>query len=628
MDKEMFEIQITDEDIEWVKTIMPDIQLDECRIRILKNMESVDIHACPGSGKTTILVAKLAILSRRWKWSNRGICVLSHTNVAREEIEERLGSLSVGKRLLSYPHFIGTIQSFFDTFFAMPFLRSCGCPVNIVDTDYVVERRWGNIWTKTWLEAHGKDKYVCDPLELPYKLDVKLGEETTTYKNVVKSITESRRRGEFTFNEMELYATRGLECKAILSKLIQMRFPIIFIDEAQDTKRQIWELFDKIYEKPFYNSFYQAYGDSNQAIFNSYEKMEDVKHFPRANALQMLNSKRFVPEIAKLANGVALNESKMIGECLPFTKRDIKHTIFLFEEGAESVVIDKFADLIFESFTHEELVKYRKYGCHVLGMVHKSENTMGVSNYFADYNPEAKKQMPNKLIDYFWIAEEQMRQKGEFSIKVEYIAKGIYKLMRKYPLKEINRYSSAFNSILKTVQPENRKKIRTGLLEIMHMDWKTQNEWEIIITKILELLSEYIKKIEARNDEFLQWNGSEKTEEYENNNSLVNTKEYENTSGDKISLKFGSIHSSKGRTHLATLVVETKYYEYNLTSILPWLSGKSKKLGVRNTKRLKCHYVAMTRAKGLLCLAIPSKNVSVQDRRELEKFGWKLEMVK
>ena len=95
MDKEMFEIQITDEDIEWVKTIMPDIQLDECRIRILKNMESVDIYACPGSGKTTILVAKLAILSRRWKWSNRGICVLSHTNVAREEIEERLGGARI-----------------------------------------------------------------------------------------------------------------------------------------------------------------------------------------------------------------------------------------------------------------------------------------------------------------------------------------------------------------------------------------------------------------------------------------------------------------------------------------------------------------------------------------------------
>ena len=55
MDKENFGLQITDEDIEWVRTIMPDIELDECRIQILKNMNSVDIHACPGSGKTTIL---------------------------------------------------------------------------------------------------------------------------------------------------------------------------------------------------------------------------------------------------------------------------------------------------------------------------------------------------------------------------------------------------------------------------------------------------------------------------------------------------------------------------------------------------------------------------------------------
>lgn len=74
-------------------------------------------------------------------------------------------------------------------------------------------------------------------------------------------------------------------------------------------------------------------------------------------------------------------------------------------------------------------------------------------------------------------------------------------------------------------------------------------------------------------------------------------------------------------------MVETKYYEDNLTSILPWLSGKSKSLGVRNTKRLKCHYVAMTRAKGLLCLAIPSKNVSDKVRKELEEFGWNLEVI-
>ena len=627
MDKEKFGLQITDEDIEWVKTIMPDIELDECRTQILKNMNSVDIHACPGSGKTTILVAKLAILSRKWKWQNRGICVLSHTNVAREEIEERLGTLSVGKKLLSYPHFIGTFQAFLDTFIAMPFLRSCACPVNIIDTDYVLERRWKNVWGKRWLEAHKKDKYVCDPVSLPYRLNIQLDEKDRKYQSVIKAITGSRRRGEFTFNEMELYAAKGIDRKPILSELIQMRFPVIFIDEAQDTKKEIWELLNKIYEKPIYNSFYQAYGDSNQAIYNSYEKMEDVEYFPRANALQMLNSKRFGAEIAKLANGVALDKSNMVGEGRPFSNNNIQNTIFLFENGQENIVVDKFAELIFRSFSHDELEKYQKYGCHVLGMVHKIDKEMSVKNYFEEYNPEVKRQTPNHLIDYFWIAEEQMEKKGELSLKVEWISKGICKVMRKYPLKEIEKSSSAFNSIIKTVQPENREKIRSGLLEIMCMNWKTKKEWENVIDQILHLLSDVIKYTDARKDEFLFWNGNEKPEEYTNNRNRANEKEYENESGDKINIKFGSIHSSKGRTHLATLVVETKYYEDNLSSTLPWLSGKRPKLGVRNRKRLKCHYVAMTRAKGLLCLVIPSKSVNDQARKELENFGWNLEVV-
>lgn len=131
------DIVISDEDIEWVKNIMPDIEFDECRINILKNMSGTDVHACPGSGKTTLLVAKLAILAKKWNEEGRGICVLSHTNVAREEIQERLGTSDIGKKLLSYPHFIGTFQSFIDTFISIPILRSCGIPVNIVDTEFV-----------------------------------------------------------------------------------------------------------------------------------------------------------------------------------------------------------------------------------------------------------------------------------------------------------------------------------------------------------------------------------------------------------------------------------------------------------------------------------------------------------
>ena len=76
---------ITDEDINWVESILFGVKFDEGRRNIIKNLDSIDIQACPGSGKTTVLVAKLAILAKKWSYQNRGICVLSHTNVARVE---------------------------------------------------------------------------------------------------------------------------------------------------------------------------------------------------------------------------------------------------------------------------------------------------------------------------------------------------------------------------------------------------------------------------------------------------------------------------------------------------------------------------------------------------------------
>ena len=61
-----------------------------------------------------------------------GICVLSHTNVAIDEIKNRLSAYA--DRLLSYPNYIGTIQSFVDRFVTMPYLRSIsGQNVHVID---------------------------------------------------------------------------------------------------------------------------------------------------------------------------------------------------------------------------------------------------------------------------------------------------------------------------------------------------------------------------------------------------------------------------------------------------------------------------------------------------------------
>src|SRR5210317_869591 len=108
---------------------------DEDRISVLESMGSIDVQACPGSGKTTLIATKLILLAKKWPFQHQGICVLSHTNVAKDEIIgrlERSKTIEV-QRLLSYPHFIGTIQEFVNRFLAMPYLRSKGIENITVD---------------------------------------------------------------------------------------------------------------------------------------------------------------------------------------------------------------------------------------------------------------------------------------------------------------------------------------------------------------------------------------------------------------------------------------------------------------------------------------------------------------
>jgi superfamily I DNA/RNA helicase len=94
------------------------------RVKVIKELDkSCDVVACPGSGKTTVLLAKLLILANRMPFEDdRGICVLTHTNVAIDEIKRKAGI--AGDKLFNYPNFFGTFQKFVDKFLAIPYNSS------------------------------------------------------------------------------------------------------------------------------------------------------------------------------------------------------------------------------------------------------------------------------------------------------------------------------------------------------------------------------------------------------------------------------------------------------------------------------------------------------------------------
>ena len=634
------DIVITDNDIDWVESLLGNVNFDNCRRDIIKNLESIDIQACPGSGKTTLLVAKLAILANKWPFDNRGICVVSHTNVAREEIEDRLGQTEIGSKLLSYPHYIGTLHSFFDKYISMPWIRSCSIPINIIDSELVLSKRWNKLsyGTKNYLERKRLSEYCCEAKEIPLKFHLGCGENTNTYRNVLSVVSESIKNGEFTFDEMLLYASKATDGNNYHSESIQERFPMLFIDEAQDTSSIQWDLINRLFPDNSLLSSKQSIGDSNQAIFNSYLNDESNGNFPRENALSMQNSKRFGANIARLADALSINRADMDGEEVEFNDIDDKHTIFLFDKSCINSVIPYYAKHILGCFSDDTLCTHKKIGCHVVGMVHKESEyeinddkfPSSLCDYCNTYNPHYKgiQSNPRFLIEYFRIGKSMLSEKRESSVFYDWIARGLKRYVNINSLTKIGSSSSTFRSFLNAFPIEIQANIRKQMLDISSSKFDNEQAWEEMIAKIKSLCNEHFN-IHSNRYGFLDWVEYDPVREDDlyscSGANIISYTDPENSRS--LDLHLSSIHAVKGRTHLSTLVVETYWYSQNIKSILPWLYGEPPQIRQRNATRLKCHYVALSRAKGLVCIAIPSDSVDANIENKLIEYGWIIQRI-
>ena len=638
MNELLRKINITDDDINWVQTILDGISFDDHRRDIIKNMDTVDIQASPGSGKTTVLIAKLAIMAKKWTYSYKGICVLSHTNIARDEIQRRLGNTDVGKKLLRYPHFIGTFHSFFDTYVSLPWLRSQGIKVKIIDSDIVTELRFKRLHRETrcyMSHQHGIDAKCCETIELPVRIKIgNAGPTSQSYRDTCKIVSNSLSSGEFTFNEMLLYAEEAMNKCPTLPLNIIRRFPILFIDEAQDTSSSQWKLINLAFptREPH---ICQRYGDSNQAIFDSYDKNIDdgPNVFPNGTVLTIPDSKRFGASIASLANHLVTsdNQNQIEGASRDFSSLADKHTVFLFDKASMGRLIPAYASLIFSCFTDAELSDNQGCGCHVIGMVHREKDNSfnnfprSVHDYWEDYNSNYSSYNPSPklLIAYFRTGRQELRQRSDMFVYVNWVSKGLRRYFNMYNNRNIPVNSDAFIALCHELPDEkNKKAFRKSLSSLIHSDITTESSWQMVTEEIIRMASD-IFGLQANANDFLRWENPLNHEPDQSEKNIY--KHVDTTSTRSIQLYFGSIHSVKGCTHLSTMVVETFWHDYNITSLLPLLCRCTINKGKQNIYRMKCHYVAFTRARALLCVAMPKGNVKREQINVLKDNGWRID---
>src|SRR5580704_8180213 len=87
--------------------------------RVIGHHGSAFVSACPGAGKTLVLVERARVLLKDRTSSGKGIAFLSFTNAAVSELERRLREEGL-LRSPPFPHFIGTFDRFLWQFLFAP----------------------------------------------------------------------------------------------------------------------------------------------------------------------------------------------------------------------------------------------------------------------------------------------------------------------------------------------------------------------------------------------------------------------------------------------------------------------------------------------------------------------------
>ena len=378
---------------------------DSNKVNIIKEDSSCYVQACPGSGKTTTLLAKLIILANKMPLpEGKGICVLTHTNVAIDEIKAKLGTKA--DVLFRYPNFFGTIQTFLHKYVTAAALHYFyGSQITYVDDEmsnavflnkyYKLPIREsklrGQIFARTASKEHiinaaeiealggvdmltaanvikkkkRVDKFIFQLKgynwsQIPRKYRSLIQTKGNSIQNSLilsfrvdwdsnKIITDSGsireemfREGILSFQDAYDLAFRYIREKELdFSRFSDKRFKYLFIDEVQDCDGLQVDLIQKIFDEN--KVVIQRFGDYCQAIYERDEcSGSENDKLKDDQVLYIHDSNRFGEKIAKPLRSLCIEDNHQLhgNEEVP----SVKPIIITYENPLS--VLPKYVELL------------------------------------------------------------------------------------------------------------------------------------------------------------------------------------------------------------------------------------------------------------------------------------------
>jgi len=402
----------------------------------------------------------------------------------------------------------------------------------------------------------------------------------------------------------------------------------------QDTQLHQSEIIDKAFQ---HSTIKQFYGDIDQAIFDGISGGETAWNpGSKYKKLQITDTKRFGESIATVVTPFCKEIEKVYANV---HQQSLKPYLILFEDPQD--VLPQYYSIIKKHCLEKEPWDKPNKPFNAVGFVGKeSENKLTLKSYFSDFNrnTQNKKFHFKTLISYFQKQPEDLKKKLGSKVYYDSFMSGLMQLLDsgncRHP--KTNRYYtvSTFKSYLKEKDEIVSRKLHKLFAELIVALKTGQKIPKEIKNDLLRFFEDNINNKIINDFQGRAYIYDFVTSDYIDKSDLISSKDnIYKKSDDDIEIQIGTVHSVKGKTHLATLFLETENYgkcesDYFFDSCGKLFCGdnyrrpQSYKLLER---RLKTTYVALSRPTKLLCVAMRKDKVRCAEcEKRNDQCDWEI----
>ena len=355
----------------WDDGITPDkrdIVNDAARIKI--------VRAGPGSGKTTLFVAAIRKELADWHDTKAGVAALTYTNIAQQEIAKKAGYIPP-------PHLITTIDGFVLQYIIRPFanigsgnrdgVRLVPAPVAAYyddETQVGASRGERGKLTEVTFIQHDANGRV----EMRAKTGFGTRPVHDTRRDAI--LAEKQRfwqRGLVTHSDTHYLAYQILHDRThgdAIARLIARRFPVILVDEYQDTNYFLAHALKKVLEQPTVRGL--IVGDTDQAIFEfggAHPRLfDDIEALGGARTFQLRTTHRCPRRVAEIASQLAQSQ-------VAIQPTDREGAVLLLAHQGDPQVL------------HDAIVAIRQHGERIAVLARRSDTVARLKGHIANEFP-------------------------------------------------------------------------------------------------------------------------------------------------------------------------------------------------------------------------------------------------